>query len=86
MADETSIKVSKATRERLSILAAERGTTLRDLVERLAESTPTEAELEARATAAQRYLREQMGVEVTPAALNASARLRAAIAERGTAA
>ncbi|MEZ0092516.1 hypothetical protein [Streptacidiphilus sp. EB129] len=86
MADETSIKVSKAARERLNALAAERGTTLKDLVEDLAQSTPTADELAARADAAQRYLREHMGVEVTEEALAASARLRAAIAERGAAA
>jgi hypothetical protein len=86
MADETSIKVSKAARERLSILAVERGTTMKELVEDLAQRTPTEAELAARAAAAQRYLSERMGIEVTEEALAASAHLRAAIAERGTAA
>ena len=32
MADYTSIKVSTETRERLQLLAAQRGTTMRDLV------------------------------------------------------
>jgi predicted DNA-binding protein len=86
MADETSIKVSKAARERLNALAAERGTTLKDLVEDLAQSTLTADELAARADAARQYLREHMGVEVTADSLAASARLRATIAERGAAA
>lgn len=40
MADETSIKVSAATRDRLALLAAENNTTIRNLVEALAESLP----------------------------------------------
>ena len=43
-ADETSIKVSAAARDRLARLAAEHGTTIRSLVEELAQSTPTQAE------------------------------------------
>jgi hypothetical protein len=50
-ADETSIKVSTAARDRLAQLAAEHGTTIRSLVEDLAHSTPTEAEYAERARA-----------------------------------
>ncbi len=41
--DDTSIKVSRQTRERLARLAAERHTTLKDVVEDLAAATPTAA-------------------------------------------
>ncbi|MEO3766177.1 hypothetical protein [Streptomyces sp. B8F3] len=62
---DTSIKVSLAARERLGILAAEHGTTIRALVEQLAAETPTRADLRARGEIARGYLREHMGVEVT---------------------
>ncbi|MBD2818562.1 hypothetical protein ID867_15405 [Streptomyces parvulus] len=48
-ADETSIKVGTAARDRLAQLAAEHGTTSRNLVEDLAQSTPTQAEYAERA-------------------------------------
>ncbi|WP_436791560.1 hypothetical protein [Yinghuangia sp. YIM S10712] len=62
---DTSIKVSKDTRSRLGELAAEQGTTIRDLVAGLAASVPTRAELAARAEQARIELRERFGVEVT---------------------
>ncbi|MGR6998825.1 hypothetical protein ACU686_12970 [Yinghuangia aomiensis] len=65
MDEDTSIKVAKATRERLAELASERGTTIRGLVESLAASAPTRAELQARAEAARVELRNRFGVEVT---------------------
>ncbi|MET9611961.1 hypothetical protein [Kitasatospora indigofera] len=83
------------TRERLQLLAGRRGTTMRDLVEQLAAQTPvtqlaaqtlTQEELRARGEQARRYLREQMGIDVTDVAMAASARLRALIAERNAAA
>lgn len=86
MTDDTSIKISKAARERLNVLAAERGTTMRDLVEQLTAATFTAEELAARGELARRYLHDQMGIDVTEDALAASARLRGLIAERGTAA
>jgi hypothetical protein len=84
--DDTSIKVSKRTRERLARLAAERNTTLKDIVEDLAAATPTAAELAERERRARTVLAEQFGVEVGPAELAASARLREQIANRNTAA
>jgi hypothetical protein len=84
--DDTSIKVSKRTRERLARLAAERHTTLKDLVEELAGATPTAAELAKREQQARKVLAERFGVEVGPTELAASARLREAIARRSTAA
>ncbi|GAA2109525.1 hypothetical protein [Streptomyces synnematoformans] len=81
-ADDTSIKISKATRERLSILAEQRGRTMRELVEEFAAQALTDEELAAREQAARAYLSEHMGIEVTAADLAASARLRAQIARR----
>ena len=83
--DDTSIKVSKQTRERLARLAAERHTTLKDLVEELAAGAPTAAELAKRERRARAVLSERFGVEVGPTELAASARLREAIARRGAA-
>jgi len=84
--DDTSIKVSRQTRERLARLAAERNTTVKDLVEQLAAATPTAAELAEREKRARAVLAEFFGVEVTEAELAASARLREIIAGRKTAA
>ena len=84
--DDTSIKVSKQTRERLARLAAERHTTLKDLVEDLASSVPTAAELAERERRARAVLAEHFGVEVGPAELAASARLRERIARQDPAA
>ena len=84
--DDTSIKVSRQTRERLARLAAERRTTLKDLVEELAASVTSAAELAEREHLAREVLAERFGVEVTDAELAASARLRELIAGRETAA
>jgi len=84
--DDTSIKVSRQTRERLAQLAAERRTTLKDLVEELAAATPTAAELAERELNARAVLAEHFGVDVSAAELAASARLREMIARRKTAA
>ena len=78
--DDTSIKVSRQTRERLVRLAAERRTTLKGLVEELAAATLTDAELAERELRARSVLVEHFGVEVTDAELAASARLREIIA------
>ena len=86
MADEdTSIKVSKQARERLAQLAAERQTTLKEVVERLAAATLTAAELADRERRAREVLAEHFGITVTGAELAASARLRETIAGRTTA-
>lgn len=84
--DDTSIKVSKQTRERLARLAAERHTTLKDIVEDLAAATPTAAELAERERRARAVLAEHFGVEVGPVELAASARLREVIDHRDAAA
>jgi hypothetical protein len=84
--DDTSIKVSRQTRERLARLAAERGSTLKDVVEELAAATLTAAELAEREARARTVLAENFGVEVTDAELAASARLREMIVRRDSAA
>jgi len=84
--DDTSIKVSRQTRERLARLAAERHTTLKEMVEELAAAMPTAAELAEREQRARAVLAEHFGVEVTDAELAAAARLRQTIARRRTAA
>jgi hypothetical protein len=61
MADETSIKVSASTRDRLAVLAAENNTTIRNLVEELAESRPTQTEFEERAAQARAELASILG-------------------------
>jgi hypothetical protein len=42
---DTTIKVDSAVRDRLAVLAAQRGATIRDLVTELAASRPTQEEL-----------------------------------------
>ncbi|MGH3829997.1 MAG: hypothetical protein ACRDRS_06015 [Pseudonocardiaceae bacterium] len=64
MADTTikvaTIKVDSAVRDRLAMLAAQRGVSIRDLVAELAAATPTREELDARRAAATVYLGEQL--------------------------
>jgi len=57
---DTTIKVDSAVRDRLAVLAAQRGATIRDLVTDFAASTPTQEELAARHVAATSYLREHV--------------------------
>ncbi len=84
--DDTSIKVSLQTRERLARLAAERGSTLKDVVEELAATALTVDELAEREARARTVLAENFGIKVTDAELDASARLREMIARRNSAA
>ncbi|MBL1109787.1 hypothetical protein JK361_35345 [Streptomyces sp. 5-8] len=67
-ADETSIKVSTAARDRLAQLAAEHGTTIRGLVEDLAQGTPTQAEYAERAELARAELASALGSAPSPEA------------------
>lgn len=55
-----TIKVDAAVRDRLSVLAAERGVTIRDLVAGLALSTPTEDDLRRRQADAIAYLKTHL--------------------------
>lgn len=81
MADETSIKVSTDTRDRLAALAAERDTTIRGLVEELARTEPTRAELDERAEQARAELDAALGS--TPSA-EAEDRARALLERLGS--
>ncbi|MGW3985151.1 hypothetical protein [Streptomyces mirabilis] len=66
--DETSIKVSAAARDRLAVLAAEHGKTIRSLVEELAQGTPTQAEYAERAELARAELASALGSAPSPEA------------------
>ncbi|MCX2928141.1 hypothetical protein [Streptomyces sp. NEAU-W12] len=79
-ADETSIKVSTAARDRLAQLAAEHGTTIRSLVEDLAQSTPTQAEYAERAELARAELASALGSAPSP---EAEAKARALLERLG---
>ena len=57
---DTTIKVDSAVRDRLAVLAAQRGSTIRDLVAEFAEVTPTKEELAARQAAAAAYVTEHL--------------------------
>lgn len=57
---DTTIKVDSSVRDRLAVLAAQRGATIRDLVSEFAAQTPTQEELTARHNAATAYLREHL--------------------------
>ncbi len=61
MSKPTSIKTTEAVRDRLRVLARERGTTITELLEELAASQLTEAEQEQRAVEAAR----ELGVDYT---------------------
>ncbi|MDI3101928.1 hypothetical protein QJ054_33370 [Streptomyces sp. AN-3] len=79
-ADETSIKVGTAARDRLAQLAAEHGTTIRNLVEDLALSTPTQAEYAERAELARSELASALGSAPSP---EAEAKARALLERLG---
>ncbi|WP_329118280.1 hypothetical protein [Streptomyces sp. NBC_01465] len=64
MAD-TTIKVDPAVRDRLMVLAQERGMTMRDLLGELAGATPTREELNARYEATKAYCEKTFGVKLT---------------------
>ena len=55
MAD-TTVKVDPAVRDRLMVLARERGMTMRDLIAELAGAAPTKEELEDISTRMKKYL------------------------------
>ena len=57
---DTTIKVASEVRDRLARIAAERGSTLRDLVASLADATSTQQELAERRAAAAAYVREHL--------------------------
>jgi hypothetical protein len=74
MAD-TTIKVDPRVRDRLAVLAAERGMSIRDLVGEMAQATPTREELDARHAAATAYIREHLIPDFGPDDVDAGERL-----------
>jgi hypothetical protein len=64
-AKTTTIRIDVSTHERLALLAAERGISIKELVDALVGDVPTGAELQARHAAAADYLREHLNVELT---------------------
>ncbi|MFB7502937.1 ribbon-helix-helix protein [Streptomyces broussonetiae] len=77
MSKPTSIKTSEEVRDRLRVLAAERGTTITELLEELAARELTAAEREQRAVEAARELGVDYTEEVQQAGQDAWARVRA---------
>ncbi|MGW2206862.1 ribbon-helix-helix protein [Streptomyces sp. NPDC001774] len=77
MSKPTSIKTSEEVRDRLRVLAAERGTTITELLEELAGRELTAAEREQRAMEAARELGVEYTEQVQQAGQNAWARIRA---------
>jgi predicted transcriptional regulator len=68
---DTTIKVPSEVRDRLAELAAERGTTIRDLVTRLAQETSTEQERRQRQDAAVQYVRDHLRPDFSTADVEA---------------
>ena len=77
MGKPTSIKTSEEVRDRLRILAAERGTTITELLEELATRELTVAEREQRAVEAARELGVEYTEQVQRAGQDAWAKIRA---------
>ncbi|MFB7175933.1 hypothetical protein ACFCYM_34755 [Streptomyces sp. NPDC056254] len=73
----TSIKTTEATRDRLRLLAQERGTTITELLEELAQSRLTQAEQEKRALQAAAELGLEYTVQVQQAGRSAWDTIRA---------
>ncbi|MFE0591924.1 hypothetical protein [Micromonospora echinospora] len=62
---DTTIKVDAATRDRLSLVARERGITIRELVTRLASETLTRDELQRRGDQAEEYVRTRIAPDLS---------------------
>ncbi|MFD8828244.1 hypothetical protein ACFV1C_38660 [Streptomyces sp. NPDC059605] len=77
MSKPTSIKTSEEVRDRLRVLAAERGTTITELLEELAGRELTESEREQRAGEAARELGIEYTEQVQRAGRDAWAKIRA---------
>ncbi|GAA3377703.1 ribbon-helix-helix domain-containing protein [Streptomyces sannanensis] len=78
MAD-TTIKITEEVRDRLRLLAEERGLSTRAFVERLAVSMPTEAERAERTARGVAYVRANLGVDLTDRDVEEAQEWRAAI-------
>ncbi|MER5548006.1 hypothetical protein ACWDBD_05365 [Streptomyces sp. NPDC001118] len=71
MADNTTIQVSRQARDHLAQVAKERGLTLGQLVENLAERELTAAQIAERVAATREVLRERMGCTLSDEELDA---------------
>lgn len=81
----TTIQVTKQTRDHLAELAEERGMSIGQLVDALATAEPTAAQRADQVAAAQAHAREVIGVDVSVeefAVLNVLANLRRIAAEK----
>ncbi|UNM15723.1 hypothetical protein J4032_33500 [Streptomyces formicae] len=61
----TTIQVSREARDHLAVLAAERGLTLGQLVQQLAEREPTKAQIAERLRADRDAARQNMGSDMS---------------------
>lgn len=61
----TTIQVSRGTRDHLAALAAERGLTLGQLVQQLAEHEPTEEQIAERLRADREVARQNIGTDIS---------------------
>jgi hypothetical protein len=77
MSKPTSIKTTEAVRDRLRVLAAERGTTITELLEELATGELTEAERAVRAAEAAQELGIAYTAQVRDAGRSAWEKIRA---------
>jgi len=78
---DTTIQVTTETRDRLAAIAADRGTTVKDLVQELAGATLTGAELKARGDAAFEYIRSHIRPDFSEADRVAGRKLMDDLAE-----
>jgi hypothetical protein len=69
---DTTIKVESSVRDRLAQIAAERGTSIRELVAQLANSVATAEELAGRAKAATDYVRDRINPKLSETDLAAA--------------
>ncbi|NNN30913.1 hypothetical protein HLK59_11135 [Streptomyces sp. S3(2020)] len=80
---DAMIRVPTEVRDRLAVIAESRGTSIRSLVQELAETTLTSEERHERAERTRAYLSEHFGVDVTDEESAAMRRkLRSAFADR----
>ncbi|MEW2429107.1 hypothetical protein AB0877_13940 [Micromonospora sp. NPDC047644] len=63
---DTTIKVDTEVRDRLALLANERGTTMRDLVSQLTQAALIADELRGRAARAEQYVRLKIASDLSP--------------------
>jgi hypothetical protein len=84
---DTTIKVDSAVRDRLAVLAADRGLTLRDFVEQVAAGIPTQTELDERLERTVAYIRAHLVPDFDADDLEAGERIWrhiAAVQQAGT--